>query len=308
MRALVLHETTGPDALKLEEDFPAPEAPEGTVAIDVHAAGVGFVDWLVTRGEYQIRPELPFVPGIEVAGVADGLRVAATVGFGGFAEVAVAPAFVVFELPDAMSFSEGAAMVTNYQTAHLALGRRGRLHAGETVLVLGAAGGVGLAAIGVARALGAGRVIAVVSAETRRAVATAAGADEVRLLEEDWEHEVRADVVVDPVGGAVFRRALRCLAPEGRLLVIGFASGEIPQLEVNRLLLRHTDIIGVNYGGMLAIDQAFPQAAWSDLCRWYEAGLLTPAGISEHPLAEVPDVLRGLGERRLTGKPVALVR
>lgn len=307
MRALVLHETTGPDGLRLE-DFPAPDAPDGTVAIEVHAAGIGFVDWLVTHGEYQISPPLPFVPGIEVAGVVDGRRVAATVPFGAFAEIAVAPAFLVFELPDAMSFAEGAAMVTNFQTAHLGLARRGRLRPGETVLVLGAGGGVGLASIGVARALGAGRIVAVVSNEERGALARAAGADEIRLLGEEWEREVQADLVVDPVGGDAFKRGLRSLAPEGRILVIGFASGEIPRLEVNRLLLRSTDVVGVNYGGTLAFDQAFAQAAWGDLRRWWTDGLLPVAGITEHALEEVPDVLRALGERRMPGKPVALLR
>jgi NADPH2:quinone reductase len=305
VRALVLHDTTGPDGLKLEEDFPAPD---GTVAIEVHAAGVGFVDWLITRGEYQIRPPLPFVPGIEVAGIADGRRVCATVPNGAFAEVAVAPAFLVFDLPDEMSFAEGAAMVTNFQTAHLALVRRGRLLAGETVLVLGAAGGVGLASIGVAKALGAGRIVAVVSSEERGELARAAGADEVQLLAEEWEKEIKADVVVDPVGGDAFKRGLRSLAPEGRVLVIGFASGDIPRLEVNRLLLRSTDVVGVNYGGTLMFDQAFAQAAWGDLRRWWTDGLLPVTGITEHALEEVPDVLRGLGERRVTGKPVALVR
>jgi NADPH2:quinone reductase len=304
LRALVLHDLTGPDALRLEE-HPAPAAPDGTVAIEVHAAGIGFVDWLVTRGEYQIRPALPFVPGIEVAGMLDGRRVCATVAFGGFAETAVAPAFTVFDLPDALSFAQGAALVTNYQTAHLGLLRRGRLTAGETVLVLGAAGGVGVASIAVAKAAGAGRVVAVVSNAEREEVARAAGADAVHLTDDEWE---RADIVVDPVGGELFKRGLRSLNPEGRILVVGFASGQIPELAVNRLLLRHTEVIGVNYGGMLAVDQAFPQAAWSDLRRWSEAGLLPVAGLSEHPLEEVPGVLRALGERRLHGKPVALVR
>ena len=304
MRALVLHDTTGPEALCLQE-HDEPAAPDGTVAIEVHAAGMGFVDWLVTKGEYQIRPELPFVPGIEVAGVLDGRRVCATVAFGGFAETAVAPAFCVFDLPDAMSFAQGAAMVTNFQTAHLGLLRRGRLAPGETVLVLGAAGGVGLASIAVAKAAGAARVIAVVSTPERGAIATAAGADAVHLLDDEWEH---ADVVVDPVGGDAFKRGLRALEPEGRLLVVGFASGTIPELPVNRLLLRHTEVIGVNYGGMLAIDQAFPQAAWADLRRWFEEDRLPLPGISEHALEDVPAALRALGERRLGGKPVALVR
>lgn len=305
MRALVLHETTGPEALRLEEDFPSPEPVDGLVAIDVHAAGIGFVDWLVTKGEYQIRPPLPFVPGIEVAGVAGGRRVCATVAFGAFAETALAPAFTVFDLPDELSFAQGAAMVTNYQTAHLGLLRRGRLQPGETVLVLGGAGGVGVASIAVAKAAGAGRVIAVVSSEERAAVAREAGADAVQLAEEDWE---RADVVVDPVGGDAFKRGLKALNPEGRLLVVGFASGAIPELPVNRLLLRHTEVVGINYGGMLTVDQAFPQAAWADLSRWAQDGSLPVAGLSEHPLAEVPEVLRALGERRLAGKPVAVIR
>ncbi|MFL5843578.1 MAG: NADPH:quinone oxidoreductase family protein [Solirubrobacteraceae bacterium] len=304
MRALVLHDTTGPEALALEE-IPAPDAPDGTVAVEVHAAGLGFVDWLVTKGEYQIRPPLPFVPGIEVAGTLDGRRVCATVAFGGLAETAIAPAFTVFDLPDAMTFAQGAAMVTNFQTAHLALARRGRLREGETVLVLGAAGGVGLASIAVAKALGAAKVIAVVSTAERGETARAAGADVVHLPGDEWE---RADVVVDPVGGDAFKPALRALNAEGRLLVVGFASGTIPQLEVNRLLLRHTEVVGVNYGGMLAIDQAFPQAAWADLRRWFEEGRLPLPGISEHPLDAVPGILRALGERRLGGKPVALVR
>ena len=307
MRALVLHETTGPEALRLE-DLPPPAAPGGTTAIEVHAAGIGFVDWLVTRGEYQIAPPLPFVPGIEVAGMAGDRRVAATVPFGAFAEAAVAPDFAVFELPGEMSFAQGAAMVTNYQTAHLALTRRGRLRAGETVLVLGGAGGVGVAAIQVAKALGAGRVVAIVSSESRIAIAQAAGADAVHLAAGDWEREERADVVVDPVGGDAFRRALRCLAPEGRLLVVGFASGTVPSVEANRLLLRQAEVIGVNYGGLLTVDQGFPQAAWADLRGWFEAGKLAPAAISEHPLEAVPEVLAGLGERRVTGKPVAILR
>lgn len=304
MRALVLHDTTGPEALRLQE-HDAPTAPDGMVAVEVHAAGMGFVDWLVTRGEYQIRPPLPFVPGIEVAGVLDGRRVCATVAFGGFAETAVAPAFTVFDLPDTMTFAQGAAMVTNFQTAHLGLLRRGRLQAGETVLVLGAAGGVGLASIAVAKAAGAARVVAVVSTPERGELATAAGADAIHLLDDEWEH---ADVVVDPVGGDAFKRGLKALEPEGRILVVGFASGAIPELAVNRLLLRHTEVIGVNYGGMLTIDQAFPQAAWADLRRWFEEGRLPLPGISEHALEDVPAALRALGERRLGGKPVAVVR
>jgi NADPH2:quinone reductase len=196
-------------------------------------------------------------------------------------------------------------MVTNFQTAHLALLHRGRLTEGERVLVLGGAGGVGLASIAVAKAAGAAHVAAAVSTEERAQLAREAGADTVHVGDEEWEH---ADVVVDPVGGEAFKRGLKALRPEGRLLVVGFASGTIPELPVNRLLLRHTEVIGVNYGGMLTVDMGFPQAAWGDLARWFEEGRLPLPGISEHPLEELPGALRALGERRMTGKPVALVR
>ena len=305
MRALRLHDITGPSALRLEE-IDAPDAPDGTAAIDVHAAGIGFVDYLITHGQYQIRPPLPFVPGIEVAGTVDGRRVAATVPVGAFADVAVAPGFLVFDLPEDLPFATAAAMVTNFQTAHLALLKRGRLQAGETVLVLGGAGGVGLACIAVAKAAGAGRVVAVVSTPERGELATAAGADAIRLTSDDeWE---QADIVVDPVGGDAFKRGLRSLNPHGRLLVIGFASGTIPEVAVNRLLLRSTDVVGVNYGGSLMFDQQFAQAAWADLMGWWSAGSLRVDGITEHPLEDVPQVLEGLGARKVTGKPVAVLR
>ncbi len=312
MRALVLHDTTGPDALALEE-APEPEVFPGTVAFDVHAAGVGFVDWLVTRGEYQIRPPLPFVGGIEAAGTtADGRRVAAPLPFGAFAERAAAPEIALCELPDAMSFADAAALMINHQTAHLALARRGRLAAGETVLVHGAAGGVGLAAIQVARALGAGRVVALGSTEERRALALQAGATEALDPASDWVAALReaggAHVVVDPVGGDAFDASLRCMAPEGRILVIGFASGRIPELAVNRLLLRHLDVVGVNFGGMLPFDPGIVAAAWSDLCSWWEQGLCRPVGVTEHAFADGPEVIRALGERRMVGKPVLRVR
>jgi NADPH2:quinone reductase len=242
----------------------------------------------------------------------DGRRVAATVPFGAFAERAVAPEFVVFELPDAMSYPEAAAMVVNHQTAHLALTRRGRLAPGETVLVHGAAGGVGLAAIGVAKALGAGKIVAIASSDAKRTLALEAGATEALDSEDDWVTAMRddggADVVVDPVGGDAFDGSVRCMAPEGRILVVGFASGRIPELAVNRLLLRHVDVVGVNFGGMLPFDQAFPAAAWADLRGWWEQGLCRPAGVSEHALEDGPAVLRALGERRMAGKPVLRLR
>lgn len=324
MRALVLHDTGGPGALRLE-DIPEPVAGEGLALIEVHATGVGFVDWLITRGEYQVRPELPFTPGSEIAGVVveaagagglrPGQRVAATTPFGGLAEVAIAPAFMTFPIPDDLPFDVAAGMVINYQTAHLGLLRRGRLQPGEAVLVHGAAGGVGSASIQVAKAAGAGTVIALGSDEQRRRLATRAGADVVLDPADDWVAEVRAatagrgaDIIVDPVGGERFDQSLRCTAPEGRILVIGFASGTIPTLPVNRLLLRSLDVVGVNYGGMLPLDQEFAAAAHAELMEWWAEGRLEPVGGERAPLAEAARLLSGFGDGGAVGKPVVLVR
>ena len=324
MRALLLRETGGPDALALE-DLPDLDPDPSLVLIEVHAAGVGFVDMLVSRGEYQIRPELPFVPGIEVAGVVlrapegshvlPGDRVAATTPFGGFAELAAAPDVLTFPLPGDMPFDVAAGMLVNYQTAHLGLWRRGRLAEGETVLVHGAGGGVGTAAIQVAQALGAGMVLAVARGAAKREAAVTAGADEALDADGDWVAAVReatggrgADVVVDPVGGDRFDLSLKCMAPEGRLLVVGFAEGRIPTLPVNRLLLRHLDVVGVNYGGLVAVDPGFPAAAWRDLAGWWEQGRIAPIIGERYPLGEGARALHDFAARRVTGKPVLLVR
>jgi NADPH2:quinone reductase len=323
MRALVLHETTGPSGLRLDE-VAEPETGEN-VLIEVHAAGVSFADELVTRGAYQIAPPLPFVPGAEVAGVvrsapagsglSSGDRVAATTPFGAFAEVAAAPPFLVFPIPDSLGFDVAAGLVVNHQTAHLGLKRRGRLAPGEAVLVHGAGGGTGLAAIGVARALAAGQVIAVASTPEKRDAAAAAGADAVLDSAEDWAARVReltagrgADVVWDPVGGETFATSLRCMAPEGRLLVVGFASGEIPQVKVNRLLLRHLDVVGVNYGGLLPFDQDFPGEAAAELMEWVRSGLLRPTVSRRYPLADGAQALEDLAARRTVGKAVLVMR
>ncbi|MFN8132265.1 MAG: NADPH:quinone oxidoreductase family protein [Solirubrobacteraceae bacterium] len=323
MKALQLQSFGGPGALELV-DLDVPEAGDGMVAVDVHAAGAGFVDVLMSRGEYQIVPPLPFVPGIEFAGVVrtapagsgfePGQRVAASSLGGAFAEVALAPAILTFPLPERMSFEQGAALVVNYQTAHLGLVRRGRLAEGETVLIHGAAGGVGTAAIQVARALG-GRTIAVATGAAKLDAARAAGADEAVDAAGDWVAAVReltggrgADVVVDPVGGERFALSLKCLAPEGRLLVIGFASGEIPEVKVNRLLLRHHDVVGVNWGGFVPVDPSVVATAAADLDRWFAAGLIDPPIGARYPLAQGAEALRDLEARRSTGKPVIAVR
>lgn len=322
MLALQVRELTGPDGVVAGElDEPVPGA--GMVLIDVHAAGVGFVDLLLTRGRYQIKPELPFVPGLEVAGTIldpgdsafeEGTRVAAVVAFGGFAQRAAAPAALTFAIPAALDFESAAALLINYQTAHLGLVRRGRMRGGETVLVHGAGGGVGSASVQLAHALGA-RVIAVARGERKLAAARMVGADEAFDGDSDWVAAVRdatagrgADIVVDPVGGESFDQSLRCMAPEGRLLVVGFASGRIPEVAVNRLLLRHLDIVGVNFGGLLPFDQEFARDAAQRLFALVEAGSLSPLIGSRHRLEDGAEALRELESRESIGKPLLLTR
>jgi len=324
VRALRLNSLDGPDALELVE-VPDPEAREGTLLIDVRAAGVSFPDLLLTRGEYQLRVEPPFIPGIEVAGVvrsapcdsgfATGDRVSAfTLLGGGFAEIALAPLDLTFPAPESLSFAQAVALALNYHTALFALRRRGRLAAGETLLVHGAAGGVGTAAVQLAKAYGA-RALAVASTPEKAEVAREAGADEVLDAGGDWPAEVRrhtdgrgVEVVLDPVGGERFEQSVRCLAPEGRLLVVGFAEGRIPQLAVNRVLLRQLDIIGVNWGAIVGIDPGYPQECASELARLADSGLVAPVIGRSYRLADGAQALRDLGARRATGKLVIEMR
>jgi NADPH2:quinone reductase len=266
MRALQITELTGPESALELSDIPEPGAEhfltnsEGVV-VEVRAAGVSFPELLQTRGMYQIKPPLPFVPGSEVAGIVrsapdgapvrEGDRVAAFCMLGGFAEVAVAPDFMTFALPDSLDFAQGAGLILNYHTAYFALKLRGRLAEGETVLVHGAAGGVGTAAIQVAKGLGA-RVLAVVSSDEKERVAREAGADEVLRSDGPWKDEVKeaggADVVIDPVGGDRFTDSIRSLREGGRVVVVGFTAGEIPEVRVNRLLLNNVEIVGAGWG------------------------------------------------------------
>jgi NADPH2:quinone reductase len=312
MRALRLHEEIGPDGLVLDE-IDEPAAQDGLVLVDVAAAGVGFFDLLVTKGEYQIKPELPCAPATECVGVRrdTGERVVATAMFSALAEVTNAVPFATFAIGDAFSDAEAAAFLINYQTAHLALVPRGRLAAGETVLVHGGAGGVGTAAIQVARAAGAGVVIATASTDEKRAAAIDAGADHA-VDAADFIGAVKelggADVVVDPVGGDVFDNSLRCMKAFGRLLVVGFAGGRIPELKVNRLLLKHLDVIGVNWGGMLPFDTSFAAVAHDDLMRWHGEGHIRPVVGPVYPLAEGAQAYRDLDARTVIGKPVVTMR
>jgi NADPH2:quinone reductase len=322
LRALQLQRLEGPEGLSLVE-LPEPEA-EDQVLIDVVAAGVSFPDLLLTRGQYQMKPPLPFVPGVEVAGVVRqapagaavkrGDRVMAFTMFGGFAEVAKAAPELTFPVPERWSLEGAAGMVMNYHTAHFALHRRGRLAKGETVVVHGAAGGVGTATIQVARGAEA-RVLAVVSDERKAEVARQAGAHEVLLSTGDWVQQVRektdgrgADVVMDPVGGDIFDRSLKCLAPEGRLLVVGFTSGRIPEVAVNRLLLRNIDVVGVAWGAFLMHDPTVTAAIAKDLASLAGQGIVQPLVGPTYPLEQGAQALRDLEQRRATGKVVLRVR
>ena len=323
VRALVLREFTGPDGVVLDE-VPAPAADgERSALIEVHAAGVSFADMLITRGQYQLRPPLPFVPGLEVAGVvrsapegsgfSAGRRVAAFMFGGAFAEEAVADPAAMVPIPDGVGFPEAAGLVVNYQTAWFALARRARLRAGEQVLVQGAGGGLGVAVIQVAKALGAG-VVGVAATPEKAAMARAAGADVVIDAGGAWADEVRAatdggvDVVVDPVGSDRFDDSLRLLRPEGRLVVVGFAGGAIPQVKVNRLLLRNVSVLGAAWREFLLSDPGFVAEAAAALSALITDGRLTPLVGATYPLADGARALRDLADRRAVGKLVLAVR
>jgi NADPH2:quinone reductase len=321
VRAAQIATLDGPSAISVV-DVPEPDA-EGRVLVDVHVAGVTFPEVLLSRGEYQLKPPLPFVPGSEVAGTVrsapegsgfrPGQRVAAFPGFGGFAEVAAVDPGFVFPLPDGVTLEQGAALPMNYLTMHFALARRGRLQAGETVLVHGAAGGLGTAGIQLAKAYGA-RVLAVVSSEAKSAAARAAGADEV-VLADGFRERVKeltggrgVDVVADPVGGDRFTDSLRSLAREGRLLVLGFTGGEIPTVRVNRLLLNNVSVVGVGWGAFWSGDPGYVREQWRDLQPLLERGALDPVLGSVHDLADAAAAVAELDERRATGKVLLRVR
>ncbi len=328
MRAIQITEETGPDSALSLVDLPEPEpshmlTPGAGVLVEVHAAGVSFPELLQTRGEYQLKPPLPFVPGSEVAGivlsasagaqVAPGDRVAAFCALGGFAETAVAPEFFTFALPPELDFAQGAGLILNYHTAYFALALRGRLKENETVLVHGAAGGVGTATLQVAKGLGA-KTIALVSSEAKQQVAVAAGADQVLLLGDGWKDEVLersgggVDLVLDPVGGDRFTDSLRCLREGGRLVVVGFTGGSIPEVRVNRLLLKNTEIIGAGWGAYVMGKPDLNLEIGAAVNRMVSEGIVAPVVGERFPLERAGDALKALDERRATGKVVLDVR
>lgn len=317
MRAQQVSELTGPDALQLV-DLPDPD-PSGGVLIEVVSAGVSFPDLLMSRGLYQTKPPLPFVPGVEVAGTVlsstsaefePGDPVMAVTMVGGFAELAVAQPALTVPIPLGLSMDAAGGFILNYHTAYFALARRARLQEGETLLVHGAAGGVGTAALQVGRGLGA-HVFGVASSEAKREMAIAAGAAEVVASDAEWSAWIRdrtdgrgADVIFDPVGGDRFDQSLRALAPEGRLVVIGFTEGRIPSVQVNRLLFRNAAVVGAAWGAFLAVEPQFFAAAESVLEEMIQQGAVAPIIGTTLPLEDAADALRMLENREATGKIV----
>ena len=318
MRAIQVTRLDGPDGVEVV-DVPEPTPQPGQVVVEVEALGVSFPDLLLTRGEYQLRPELPFILGVDVAGVVrdapaesgfkTGDRVACVLPYGAGAEVLALHPDSVFPLPDAVSFEAGAALPMNYLTAQFALATRAGLRAGETVLVHGAAGGVGTATIQVARGYGA-RTIAVVSTEAKAEVARAAGADEVVMVDgflaaaKELTDGDGVDVVVDVVGGDLMTDSLRALAPGGRLLVVGFTAGAIPTVKVNRLLLNNTDVRGVGWGAWAMARPGFMRAQWDELLPMLESKVVHPPVGRVYPLDETGAALADLAARRTVGKSV----
>jgi NADPH2:quinone reductase len=324
MRAMQITELTGPEGALTLADLPEPEAthmltPGTGVIVDVKAAGVSFPELLQTRGEYQLKPPLPFVPGAEVGGivreapadaaVSPGDRVAAFCGLAGWAEVAVAPAHFTFKLPDTWDFAQGAALVLNYHTAYFALKIRGRLHQGERVLVHGAAGGVGTAALQVAKGLGA-ETIAVVSTDEKEQVARDAGADHVIRAAGAWKDEAKeisgggVDVVLDPVGGDRFTDSLRSLREAGRVVVVGFTGGSIPEVRVNRLLLNNVEVVGAGWGAYVMAHPERTTQIGAALQELIDGGHIAPVIGARYPLEQAADALRLLDARGATGKVV----
>jgi NADPH2:quinone reductase len=316
MRSVQITSLDGPSAVQVVEVAePVPRA--GEVLIAVMAAGVSFPELLQTRGLYQLAPPLPFVPGAEVAGVvisapegsgfAPGDRVAALTVLGGFAEQAVARVDLTFPLLEALSFEQAASFGLNYLTAYFALIERGGMRPGESVLVHGASGGVGTAAIQVARAYGAGRIVGVVSTEEKGRVAMDAGADAVVMADgfrDALGSDGRVDLVVDPVGGDRFTDSLRALKTGGRLLVIGFAGGEIPTVKVNRLLLNNTSVVGVGWGADSIAVPGRAAAQWAAVLPHIESGALAPIVSATYELDEASDALLAIESRTATGKIV----
>jgi NADPH2:quinone reductase len=321
MKAMVATRWAEPSELEYR-DVPDPVPGPGEVLIDTRAIGCNFPDILMVQGKYQVKPPLPFSPGHEIAGVVravgtgvtrvrPGERVIANLEWGGYAERAVVPASRVYAIPDAMPFDEAAALFVVYQTGYCALVRRAALRPREWLLVHGAAGGVGLAAVQLGKALGA-RVIATAGTAAKLEVAKRSGADLlIDYRTEDWVERVKAatggegaDVIYDPVGGDVFDGSTRCIAFEGRLLTIGFAGGRIPTLAVNRVLLKNVSVVGVHWGYYQRRGSPLVGEWMSALLELYAAGRIRPEVYRTYPLRDAARALGALAARESHGKVV----
>jgi NADPH2:quinone reductase len=321
VRAVVVDRLVEPGELRVSETA-EPELYAGGLAVDVKAAGCNFFDILMAQGRYQVKPPLPFVPGAELAGIVSavgaevdgfrvGERVLASPSLGAFAERAVVPARSAWRMPDGMTFEEGAAFPIVYPTSYAALVLRARLERGETLLVHAAAGGVGLAAVQIGKALGA-RVLATAGGPEKLAIARAAGAEIcIDYKDPDWAEQVKAatdgrgaDVIYDSVGGDVLDQSLKCIAWSGRLLVIGFAGGRIPEIKANRILLKNIAVIGLHWGAYATHEPARVPEVFAALFRMYEAGTIRPVIFERYPLDRVAHALQALGSRRTYGKVV----
>ena len=318
MRAVVCHSFAEPEQLEVEQ-LDTPPCGPGQVRVHVWASGLNYVDALFVQGKYQIRPALPFVPGSEIAGevtevgadvegVTVGDRVMASVGLGGFADEIVLAPSQLMAIPDRLSYGQAATMTQSYATAWFSLTRRTVVRPEEWVLVLGAAGGVGLAMLDVARALGA-QTIAAASNDDKLRLCIERGAHSViDYSSEDVKERAReltgggVDIAVDPVGGDLTDGALRALRDYGRLLVIGFASGSIPRLAANQVLLRNRSVLGVDWGAWAMADPDGNAAVMTEVLGHVEDGSLTPAEPTTYPLHDAGTALRDLLERRVTGK------
>ncbi len=321
MRSVQVVRLVGPRGVEVV-DVPEPAA-DGAVVVDVHTLGVSWPDLLLSRGEYQLKPEPPFQLGVDFAGVvrsapdgsgfAPGGRVACCLPYGGGADVVALDAGSVFPLPDEVGFTAAAAIPMNYLTADFALRTRGQLREGETVLVHGAAGGVGTATIQVAKGYGA-RTIAVVSTQEKAEVAKAAGADETVLVDgflagvKELTDGRGVDVVVDVVGGDLTVDSLRSLAPLGRLLVVGFTAGAIPEVKVNRLLLNNIDVRGVGWGAYAMVRPGYLRAQWDRLVPMMRSGVIDPPVGATYPVEEVARALGEMSDRKVLGKTVLTLR
>jgi len=321
MKAWRVSEWCEPEQMEFT-DVPVPEPGAGEIRIRNHAAALNFYDILMVQGKYQVRPPLPFTPGSEVSGVVDALgegvtgfrtgdRVQAMAIGGTYSEFSIAPAAKSFLIPDAMSFKEAAAMIVIYQTSYFALTNRITTEPGEWLLVHAAAGGVGLSALQIGKALGL-RVIATAGSDEKVIFCIEQGADHaINYSDPAWVEQVKsttegrgADIIYDPVGGDVFDLSTKCIASEGRLLVIGFAGGRIPSVAANRILLKNISIVGAYWGGYLEHHPEYMHLAQAELLKMYGDGRIHPVVSATWPLPEAVLALRALAGRKTVGKVV----